>query len=135
MDTVSQIALSKISDRAIKTGDALMFDIDDTLIYSANGEPIKWVTEFLNTGKQLGYTIVIITARPDEVTSRVATRDQLYKLNISYDLLIFCSPSKKAREKVKTGLNYVMCLGDKLTDLSGGMYFIKLPDYKDSRYY
>ena len=112
----------------------LQVDIDDTIIYSKNGKPIKWVIEFLNTGKQLGYTIVIITARPDEVTSRVATRDQLYKLNISYDLLIFCPPIQKAREKIKTGLNYIMCLGDQLTDLTGGMYFIKLPDYTDSRY-
>ena len=66
--------------------DAVMFDIDDTLIDSENGMPKQPVINLLKFCKQLSYKVVIMTAR-----SRLAkeyTQEQLNLLDIPYDILM-----------------------------------------------
>lgn len=46
-----------------KPNDAVMFDIDDTLIWT-NGQPNTPIIDLLHKMKGLGYKIIIITARP-----------------------------------------------------------------------
>ena len=119
----------------VQKGDAVMFDIDDTLLRADSGEPMYAVINLLNLSRVLGYTVVIITARPDFEENVTNTEQQLADLDISYDILLFCPPQEKTDKKKETGLNYVLSVGDQLTDLAGGLYFLKLPDYKDTRYY
>ena len=63
MDTLKERGIQYISGRVIGQNDAVMFDIDDTLIYT-DGTPIKPMIELLYIARHLGYKIIIITARP-----------------------------------------------------------------------
>ena len=131
MDTIKTILVN----HRVKKGDAVMFDIDDTLIRADSGKPMYAIIELLNLSIFLGYTVVIITARPDYVENVTHTEQQLVDLGINYNLLLFCPPQEKTNKKKETGLNYILSVGDQLTDLEGGLYFLKLPDYTDTRYY
>jgi len=110
-----------LSSRQIKSNDAIMFDIDDTLIRSTNGTAITPIVKLLFTSRLIGYKIVIITARRPE--SRFYTKVQLAGHGIFPDVLEFCPPEQKMQMKnnlsVTHGYNFVLSVGDMPTDLGG----------------
>ena len=73
-----------LKNRVINKKDAVMFDIDDTLIFT-NGVANTEMINLLNYCKKLGYKIIIITARPFSIISRHFTVIQLRK----YGILIY----------------------------------------------
>lgn len=110
-----------LSSRQREVNDAVMFDIDDTLIRSSDDTAIPHIVNLLFMSRMIGYKIVIITARPPE--SRFYTRVQLAAHGIFPDVLEFCPPEQKTRVKknlsVTHGYNFVLSVGDMLTDLGG----------------
>ena len=52
-----------LKNRVVGEKDAVMFDIDDTLIFT-NGNANVPIIKLLHYAKYLGYKIIIITARP-----------------------------------------------------------------------
>lgn len=113
-----------LSNRTITDRDAVMFDIDDTLIYS-NGTPNKPIIKLLQQAMFMGYRIVIITARPCFSEAVTYTENQLDEHGIVYDDLVFTSPENKSIYKKESGLNYVLSVGDLDTDLTDSEYIIK----------
>lgn len=114
--------LEHITQRTVATGDAVMFDIDDTLINSKTNKPIKHVVELLNTCKQLGYKIVIITARTGDSYTQEYTEKQLAENYITYNFLGYCDPQTKSYVKQQLmkneGWHFVLSVGDMWTDLT-----------------
>ena len=60
MDTLKERGVQYISGRIMAQNDAVMFDIDDTLIF-VDGTPNNPMIELLHIARHLGYKIVIIT--------------------------------------------------------------------------
>jgi|TARA_B110000503_G_scaffold50653_2_gene81960 hydroxymethylpyrimidine pyrophosphatase-like HAD family hydrolase len=121
MDELKRVGIEYISNREIALDDAVMFDIDDTLIY-VNKDPITPMIELLHEAKQMGYTIVIITARPDWDEFVRMTIDELKSYNIYYDYLGFTSASTKTLMKKKLPYNFILSVGDLETDLTDSMH-------------
>ena len=67
----------------------VIFDIDDTLIYSDTKQPIDEIVKLYNYCYSKGYVCVIITARSDDIYGNYYTRSQLANLNIKYHLIYF----------------------------------------------
>jgi len=132
---ITAFARNVLIKHIVQPDDAVMFDIDDTLISSETLKPIKWVIDILNLSKALGYEVIIITARPGTAFNKMYTRTELDTLHIYSDLLLFSPPGDKLKMKNASRKRYVLSVGDQLTDLSGGLYFIKLPDKTDKNYY
>ena len=103
--------------------DAVMFDIDDTLIW-INGQPNKPIIELLHKMKRLGYKIVIITARPGIQMAINFTQKQLANHGIVYDYLGFTSAQTKTFMKKRLGYNFVLSVGDMPTDWTDSKYYI-----------
>lgn len=103
--------------------DAVMFDIDDTLIFT-NGQPNKPIIELLHKMKNLGYKIVIITARPGFKEVIEWTIKQLAGHGIVYDYIGFTSARTKTLMKKKLGYNFVLSVGDMPTDWTDSPYYI-----------
>lgn len=103
--------------------DAVMFDIDDTLIRT-DGTPIKEIIELLRRSQMVGYKIVIITARPGYPENIAATRRQLASKGIYYDELYFCPPQMKSTVKRRLGYNFLLSVGDQPTDLTDSHNYI-----------
>ena len=95
-----------LKNRVIDEKDAVMFDIDDTLIFT-NGSANTEMIELLNYSKKLGYKIIIITARPFSIISRYFTILQLKTHNIIYDELYITQALNKGNVKKQTGIYYV----------------------------
>ena len=114
--------LEHVTTRNVLTGDAVMFDIDDTLIDSRTGKVIRHVRSLLDTCKQLGYKIVIITARPGDYHSQQYTEYELARHNIKYDFLGYCEATSKSYLKKylmeNEGWHFVLSVGDLYTDLT-----------------
>ena len=106
--------------------DAVMFDIDDTLISSTTGKRIEEVYEIYKKTKRMGYKIVIVTARPFFPENVIRTHAQLRDFNIKYDELVFASPENKGRYKRKSKYNFILSVGDMDTDLTDSLYSIKI---------
>ena len=104
--------------------DAVMFDIDDTLIRYSDQSRIEYCCTLLNYAKAIGYIIVIITARPAYSTE--FTKEELALNHIDYDHLFFCPPEMKGQIKRNTALNYVLSVGDLPTDLTDSKYGLKV---------
>lgn len=121
MTTIQSI----LRNRIIDDKDAIMFDIDDTLIFT-NGKGNTPIIELLRYSKKLGYKIIIITAKPQNTPTLTFTKWQLHQYNIPYDALIIAPAHEKGNVKVKTGLNYVLSVGDQPTDLTHTKYAIKI---------
>ncbi len=114
-----------LKDRIISEKDAVMFDIDDTLIFT-NGKANVPIINLLYQAKSLGYKIIIITARPvNSITAKI-TEWQLNRYKIPYDALYITPAENKGNVKVKTGLKYVLSVGDQPTDLTHTEYSIKI---------
>mgnify|MGYP001214159105 FL=1 len=114
-----------LKDRIIKDKDAVMFDIDDTLIFT-NGRANKPIINLLHYCSHLGYSIVIITARPDVVWMREFTKWQLKRYNITYDELLFIPAELKGEAKASSGYNYILSVGDMDTDLTNSAFGLKI---------
>lgn len=128
MDRIRQTLLRL--DRTCK--DAVMFDIDDTLIESDTGQPMHHMIELLKFCKDLAFKVVIMTAR-----SRVAkeyTQHQLEMCDIPYDILMFIPANLKSRAKRELGMRFVLSVGDRETDCGESLYSIKLPGKYTEKY-
>ena len=103
--------------------DAVMFDIDDTLIWT-NGEPNTPIIQLLHKMRALRYKIIIITARPGFQIAVDWTRQQLASHGIVYNYLGFTSAETKSRMKQMLGYNFVLSVGDMPTDWTDSKYYI-----------
>ena len=107
--------------------DAVMFDIDDTLIYSHSGKPIVASVDLAQRARDMGYKIIIMTARPGTTENCYYTEAELKLAGIPYDELHFVPAHEKNALKRKTGYRYVLSVGDLWTDLGESLHWIKLP--------
>lgn len=114
--------LEFITTRERRDGDVVMFDIDDTLICQKTGKVVPHIKNLLDMCKDLGYKIVIITARPGDTKTQEVTEKQLSSLDIRYDFLGYCDPELKTVLKKhlmkKEGWHFVLSVGDLDTDLT-----------------
>lgn len=117
-----------LSERVIKKNDAVMFDIDDTLIRSSDGKIIKVIFHLLEYCKWLGYKIIIVTARLGINSVINYTVDQLAYHSIYYDELIFTPAEKKGKFKSNSKYNFILSVGDQDTDLTYSKYKIKVKE-------
>ena len=113
-----------LGSRNIKENDAVMFDIDDTLIRSADETLIVPVVSLLHNARSMGYKIVIITARPYSDYVVEHTVNQLHSNGIPYDALGFAPPHRKGEMKKGLKYNFVLSVGDMPTDLTESEYGI-----------
>lgn len=128
MDTLKERGIQYISGRVIGQTDAVMFDIDDTLIYT-DGTPIKPMIELLYIARHLGYKIVIITARPGIKAVIDWTINQLGKYNIPSDYLGFTSASTKTLMKNQLPYNFILSVGDLETDLTDSIHRLNTSNF------
>ena len=126
MEEAKHIGISILTKHHKKKNDAVMFDIDDTLIYY-NEQPNKHIIELANISKDLGYKVIIITARPDFLENREYTEYELKKYNIHFDLLFYANHQDKYSIKQKLTSNFVLSVGDMWSDLTDTLHYIKLP--------
>lgn len=115
-----------IIPETINPEDAVMFDIDDTLINTRTGKIIDDMYELYKNIQKRGYRMVIITARPGFYKNVLWTQDQLKGIGITYDELVFTPPQYKADYKRKSKYNYILSVGDMDTDLTDSKYSIKV---------
>lgn len=118
-----------LTNRTVRMGDSVMFDIDDTLIDSETGRTVKHIKKLLDLCKNWGYNIVIITARSGSPRSQEYTEAQLADHGIRYDYLAYCEPDLKSYLKQHLnrtkGWNFVLSVGDLDTDLTDSdMYLL-----------
>lgn len=106
--------------------DAVMFDIDDTLINTRTGKIIDDMYELYKNIQKRGYRMIIITARPGFYNNVLWTQDQLKGIGITYDELVFTPPRYKANYKRESKYNYILSVGDMDTDLTDSKYSIKV---------
>lgn len=106
--------------------DAVMFDIDDTLITSMTGQRIEKVYTLYQQAKAQGYKIIIVTARPAFTANVKWTKYQLWNNGITYDKLVFASAEDKGYYKRTSGYNFILSVGDQDTDLTDSKYAIKI---------
>ena len=117
-----------ISNRKLRPNDAVMFDIDDTLIFTS-GRPNKPIIELLNRAGQMGYKIVIITARPGLEGVIRWTIEQLKEYGIGYDYLGFTSAETKHIMKMRLPYHFVLSVGDMPTDLTASDYALSISNF------
>ncbi|MFZ4599756.1 MAG: HAD hydrolase family protein [Terrimicrobiaceae bacterium] len=129
-----ELGVKCVSQRIVQDDDAVMFDIDETLIH-VDGSPIEEMISLFKLCKVLGYKTIIITARPDFAVIQCQTVLQLSSLGIFPTHTYHVPPQFKTQVKEQSGYNYVLSVGDLYTDLYGSEYFIKLPDTSDPRVY
>ena len=134
MDRALNFGLHVCKDGPKNENDAVMFDIDDTLL-TRDGFQIKEMVKLFNICKQKGYVTVIITARPGTDYNAFFTRRELFENNIIPDKLVFAKPEQKTKAKKILGHNFVLSVGDQYTDLGGSNHCIKLPDQHDKNVY
>lgn len=128
MDTLKERGVQYISGRMIRPNDAVMFDIDDTLIFT-DGTPITPMIELLHVARHLGYKIVIITARPGFKPVINWTINQLGKYNIPSDYLGFTSANTKTHMKKQLPYNFVLSVGDLDTDLTDSEHWLNTSNF------
>mgnify|MGYP005631696683 CR=1 FL=1 len=114
-----------LKNRVVGEKDAVMFDIDDTLIFT-NGNANVPIIKLLHYAKQLGYKIIIITARPAVRGTVEITQYQLKQYGISYDALVITPAHNKGNIKRESGLNYILSVGDQDTDLTNTQHALKI---------
>lgn len=114
-----------LKNRVVGEKDAVMFDIDDTLIFT-NGNANVPIIKLLHYAKQLGYKIIIITARPAMKWNVEFTQYQLKQYGIPYDQLVITPAHNKGNIKRESGLNYVLSVGDMDTDLTDTQHALKI---------
>jgi predicted HAD superfamily phosphohydrolase YqeG len=128
MDNLKSWGVHYISNRAIHPLDAVMFDIDDTLIFT-NGNPNTPMIELLYQARKMGYKIVIITARPGIGRVIHWTTEQLRDYRIPYDYLGFTSADTKGLMKNHLPYNFVLSVGDLPTDLTNSEHALNISNF------
>lgn len=126
MDTAKQYGINILQHNTPTSDNAVMFDIDDTLIFY-NRKPNKPIIELARVAKIIGYKIIIITARPNYKENRQTTVHELKQFNIPYDLVIYASHKNKTQIKQKMNNDFILSVGDMWTDLTDSKHWIKLP--------
>jgi len=112
----------------VRVDDAVMFDIDDTLIFK-NGDPNTPMIELLHIARNLGYKIVIITARPGVGVVIEWTQKQLREYKITYDYLGFTSARTKTLMKKQLPYTFVLSVGDLKTDLTDSKHTLNTSSF------
>ena len=128
MDALRKVGLRHLMARDVQPGDAVMFDIDDTLL-RLTGHPIAPMIKLLWDAQAAGYIVVIITARPRFEQVIQWTMKQLADNGITYDKLGFTSAETKILMKQKLGYNFVLSVGDQPTDLTGSTYWLNTSNF------
>ena len=122
---------------------AIMFDIDDTLV-NYLGEPHREIIRIYRIAKNLGFKIVVITARADDYSNQ--TQRELDSIGIVPDFLYLRSSEDNYNDfKIKKkdflknfyGIDIVLSIGDQWIDVNGknSGYGIKLPSVQDKNLY
>jgi hydroxymethylpyrimidine pyrophosphatase-like HAD family hydrolase len=128
MDELKEWGRRYISGRVVQPHDAVMFDIDDTLIYT-NEKLNTPIIELLHDAKKQGYQIIIITARPSLRPVINWTILQLRHYNIPYNYLGFTSAETKTIMKKKLPYNFVLSVGDMPTDLTDSEHYLNISNF------
>jgi ribonucleotide monophosphatase NagD (HAD superfamily) len=128
MDTLKEVGLWYISNRKVKHNDAVMFDIDDTLIFT-NGRANEPIIDLLHASQKLGYKIIIITARPGMDRVIQWTIRQLKQYGIEYHYLGFTSAPTKHLMKKHLPYNFVLSVGDMPTDLTNSEHYLNISNF------
>ena len=136
----ANLAVKYIDKKVIKQKSAVMFDIDDTLLF-VNGNtltPITPMIDLLNYCIIKDLLIVIITARSEDYREQTIADLNKYGINYSY-LYLRKSPQDdndplfKSRQKERLladyGIKVLMSIGDQMVDINGDYsgYSLKLP--------
>jgi len=141
----ANLAVKYIDKTVIKPKSAVMFDIDDTLLF-VNGNtlnPITPMIDLLNYCIIKDLLIVIITARSEDYRKQTIADLNKYGINYSY-LYLRKSPQDdnsefKSRQKERLltdyGIKILMSFGDQMVDIIGDYsgYSLKLPSKSDPR--
>jgi predicted HAD superfamily phosphohydrolase YqeG len=128
MEQLKVAGVNYISNRTVSGVDAVMFDIDDTLIFT-DGRPNGPIIDLLYIATLKGYKIVIITARAGIPRVIDFTVDQLKEYNIMYDYIGFTSPETKGIMKEKLPYNFVLSVGDMPTDLTASEHWLNISTF------
>ena len=128
MDNLKAWGVRYISNRTVMEGDAVMFDIDDTLIWT-NGTPNTPIINLLHRMKALGYRIIIITARPGLDSVIQWTIKQLGEYGIGFDYLGFTSAQTKTTMKKELPYNFILSVGDLPTDLTDSEHALNTSNF------
>lgn len=130
MDTLRNIGTHylRTSRQIVGPNDAVMFDIDDTLL-TITGQPIVPMVKLLWDAQAMGYKIIIITARPRLEPIIQWTMKQLEDNGISFDKLGFTSADTKILMKQKLGYNFVLSVGDQQTDLTWTEHWLNTSNF------
>ena len=128
MDNLKRWGVHYITKRDMGPRDAVMFDIDDTLIFTS-GRSNTPMIELLNEAHKLGYKIVIITARPGIEATIYWTIRQLEQYKISYDYLGFTSAQTKDVMKRRLPYHFALSVGDMPTDLTASEHFLNISNF------
>jgi hypothetical protein len=128
MNNLKAVGVHYISNRMINQNDAVMFDIDDTLIFT-NGRLNIPMVELLYVANDMGYKIVIITARVGTDPVIKFTINQLKEYNIMYDYLGFTSTETKIDMKEQLPFNFILSVGDMPTDLTGSTHWLNISTF------
>ena len=111
-------------DREVSSLDAVMFDIDDTLIGSRKSQIIQSTFDLLQFATILGYKIIIMTAR---IRDNDVIRNTLLELkhhDICFDEIYFtCNKGEKKR---LLKYKFILSVGDQWSDLTDSENYIKL---------
>jgi len=133
MDKVKKVAMDFLANITRYREDAVMFDIDDTLIRVSDSAPMNEMISLYKFAEMIGYKMVVITARPYSEDNELWTTRQLLEIGINPYKIYFVSPSEKGNLKKELGYNFVLSVGDQWTDLTESARWIKLPDQVDRR--
>lgn len=128
MEHMKHIGLGYLKNRVINSNDGVMFDIDDTLIYF-NGVPNLPIIELLHEANNMGYAIIIITARPGIKSVVDHTIQQLGHYKINYNYLGFTSAETKHLMKQRLPYNFILSVGDMPTDLSESEHYLNISNF------
>jgi len=128
MDNLKSWGVHYISNRNVRWNDAVMFDIDDTLIFT-NGKPNVPIIELLYEAKRRGYKVIIITARPGFGHVIRWTIGQLKEYKIPYHYLGFTSADTKSLMKKQLPYNFVLSVGDMPTDLTDSEHVLNISNF------
>ena len=124
MDQIRNQAVQCLINYNIRPGSStVVFDINDTLVFDGNVPNVQMIS-LVKTAKQLGYKVILMTARSPNVYSRF----QMFLLGVPYDELQFVPAIRKSDEKRRLKLDIVLSVGDRVTDLGASKYWIKLPE-------
>ena len=126
MENASKYGIQVLKKYKPTSNKAVMFDIDDTLIYY-NGKPNKDIIKLSQISNAIGFKNIIITARPNFVENRLWTENQLKENCIPFDLIVYTSHQNKSQVKQKMQKDFILSVGDMWTDLTDTKHWIKLP--------